>query len=126
MFKCDACRGSGRFIRGFHNPRDYGPCNKCKGTGKLKTSPEDRAKRKDAEAKRKQARIDEYGKQHAAELQWVAYNMGRGFQFARSMMEALIKYESWTDGQLAAIRRCIAQDEQRAQEKAKIEAAAPP
>lgn len=117
MFKCDACRGSGRFVRGFHNPVDYGPCNKCKGVGKLKTDPETRAKQKKAREDKKKAEAGAYIEAHVAEYTWVVSNMER-FGFASSMMTAFRQYGSWTEGQLAAIRKCIAKDEVRAQEKA--------
>lgn len=117
MFRCDACRGSGRFIRGFHNPVDYGPCNKCKGTGKLKTDPETRAKQKKARETKKKAEAGAYIEAHVAEYTWVVCNMER-LSFASSMMTAFRQYGSWTDNQLAAIRKGIARDEVRAQEKA--------
>lgn len=117
MFRCDACRGSGRFVRGFINPVDYGPCNKCKGIGKLKTDPETRARQKKAREDKKKAAAGAYIEAHMAEHTWVVSNMTR-FDFASSMMIAFRQYGSWTDNQLAAIRKCIAKDEVRAQEKA--------
>lgn len=124
MFKCDACNGSGRFIRGFNNPRDYGPCNKCKGTGKLKTDPETRAKQKKAREDAKSRRKGEFVTAHIPEATWVAANL-RHFDFARSMEEALGKYGSWTDGQLAAIRKCMARDVEREKAHEATKAAAP-
>lgn len=124
MFKCDACKGSGRFVRGFYNPVDYGPCNKCKGTGKLKTDPETRAKQKQARAKSKEARKREYLDQHLPEFTWATGAMGR-FDFARSMVEAVEQHGSWTEGQLAAIRKCMARDEERKKEREAKHAAAP-
>ena len=118
MFKCDACRGSGRFVRGrLGYERDYGPCNKCKGTGKLKTDPETRAKQKKAREDKKKAEVGAYIAAHVAEYTWVTCNMER-FSFASSMMTAFRQYGSWTEGQLAAITKCMARDEVRAQEKA--------
>lgn len=117
MFRCDACRGSGRFVRGFHNPVDYGPCNKCKGTGKLKTDPETRAKQKKAREDKKKSAVSAYIEAHTAEYTWVVSNCER-FGFASSMLTAFRQYGSWTEGQLAAIAKCIARDEVRVQEKA--------
>lgn len=117
MFKCDACKGSGRFVRGFYNPRDYGPCHKCKGTGVLKTDPETRAKQKKARVDKKKAALGEYIAAHTPEYTWVVSNMNR-FDFASSMATAIKQYGSWTEGQLAAIAKCMARDEVRAQEKA--------
>lgn len=124
MFKCDSCNGSGRFIRGFNNPRDYGPCNKCKGTGKLKTDPETRAKRKKARIDKKKAAMGDYVAAHVQEFAWVAAAQCR-FDFARSMAEALKQHGSWTEGQLAAIRKCMARDEERKKEREATQAAAP-
>lgn len=109
MFRCDACRGSGRFIRGFHNPVDYGPCNKCKGTGKLKTDPETRAKQKKAREDKKKAEVGAYVAAHVNEYAWCVAKSTRS-NFARSMCEAIKQYGSWTDNQLAAIRRFMAED----------------
>jgi hypothetical protein len=115
MFRCDACQGSGRFVRGFHNPRDYGPCNKCKGTGKLKTDPETRAKQKKAREDKKKAAVGSYIAEHVAEYTWCVSNLK--FDFARSMCEAIQQHGSWTEGQLAAIAKCMARDEERKKER---------
>lgn len=124
MFKCNACRGSGRFVRGFHNPVDYGPCNKCKGTGKLKTDPEIRAKQKKAREDKKKAEVGAYIVAHINEYTWAVANSTRS-NFARSMCEAVNQYGSWTDNQLATIRRFMAEDAVYAEERAKADAAAP-
>lgn len=128
MFKCDACKGSGRFIRGYYDPRDYGPCNKCKGTGKLKTDPEKRAKQKKAreEIKRHNLQHDVslWRAQHPAEDQWLQNNANR-FEFAGSLNTALHRYGSLTEPQLAAVRRCMARDDERKKEREATQAAAP-
>lgn len=123
MFRCDSCKGSGRFVRGYRNPRDYGPCNKCKGTGKLKTDPETRAKQKKAREDKKKAAAGAYIAAHTAEYTWCVSNLS--FNFAVSMYEAIKQHGSWTLGQLAAIRKCMARDEERVRQRAAIEAAAP-
>lgn len=124
MFKCDTCKGSGRFVRGFYNPRDYGPCNKCKGTGKLKTDPETRAKQKKARVDKKKAALGEYIAAHTAEYTWAITNMSH-FGFALSMYEAVKQHGSWTDGQLAAIRKCMARDAEREKTREATKAATP-
>lgn len=123
QFRCDACRGSGRFVRGYHNPVDYGPCNKCKGTGKLKTDPETRAKQKKAREDKKQAAVGAYISEHVAEYTWAMSNLR--FDFARSMCEAVKQHGSWTEGQLTAIRKCMARDAERDKEREATKAAAP-
>lgn len=113
MFKCDSCNGSGRFVRGrLGYERDYGPCNKCKGTGKLKTDPETRARQKKAREDRKKATAGEYIQQHIAEYTWAVANMS-SFEFARAMANEIKTKGWWTDGQLTAIRKCMARDEER-------------
>lgn len=124
QFKCDACNGSGRFIRGYNNPRDYGPCNKCKGVGKLKTDPETRAKQKKAREASKKKRAGDYITAHVAEYTWAVANMAH-FDFAASMVEAINRQGLWTDGQLAAVRRCMARDEERKKEREAQAATAP-
>lgn len=113
MFKCDACKGSGRWYpRSMYSQHPGGPCHKCKGTGKLKTDPEVSAKRKQAREDKKKAALGAYIAAHATEYTWAVANM-RNFEFARSMAQAVSQHGSWTDGQLAAIRKCMARDEER-------------
>lgn len=123
QFKCDKCRGSGRWSP---SPMSsfVGPCRKCKGVGKLKTDPETLAKRKQAKLKKAEADRGTYIAAHIPEYTWAVCNMQK-FDFARSMVEAIKLQHHWTDGQLAAIRRCMARDEERAQARAAVEAAAP-
>lgn len=118
QFKCDACNGSGRFVRGYNNPVDYGPCNKCKGTGRLKTDPETLARRKKARDEAKKQRVGDYISQHMPEYTWAVANMAR-FGFAASMANEIKTKGAWSDGQLAAIRRCMARDEERKKERKK-------
>jgi hypothetical protein len=123
MFRCDHCRGTGRFVRGYHNPVDYGPCNKCKGSGKLKTDPETRARAKKARETKKKADTGAYIAAHVAEYTWCVSNLK--FDFARSMCEAVRQYGAWTEGQLAGIRKCMARDEERKKER-EVQAQAAP
>lgn len=129
---CPKCKGSGRFIS--YSGRTVGNCFHCKGTGKVtfKTSPEARAKSKeqrDAVAARKQAelmaKVVAWEEEHEAESKWMTAAVGRGFEFAISLMEALHKWGSLTDNQLAAVRRCMAKDDERAREREEIAKRAP-
>lgn len=124
QFKCDGCGGTGRWYPRFSYSHPGGPCRKCKGIGKLKTDPETRAKRKKARVDKKKAEAGAYIAAHIAEYTWVTCNMGR-FDFASSMMTAFRQHGSWTDGQLAAIRKCMARDEERKKQQEAIQAAAP-
>lgn len=118
QFPCEACGGSGRWYPS--NPNSAhpgGPCRKCKGTGKLKTDYKTRMARKrgreEAQAERKQAYIDA----HKAEYTWATERQHK-FEFAASMVGAVHKFGEWTEPQLAAIRKCMAQDVARAAERA--------
>lgn len=126
---CPKCKGRGRFIS--YAGRDCGPCFNCKGVGKLtfKTSPESRAKARVSSAARAQDKAKQlladvlaWQEQHAAAWQWLTSNVARGNEFAKSLCEALYKYGSLTDNQLAAVERNVAKAAER---KAEREAAAP-
>jgi hypothetical protein len=127
--KCPKCNGRGRFIS--YAGRDCGPCFNCKGAGKkvFKTSPESRATARTQSAARSQQKaqsllgeITQWQEQHAAAWQWLTSNVARGNEFAKSLTEALYKYGSLTDNQLAAVER---QHAKTAARKAEREAAAP-
>jgi hypothetical protein len=127
---CDKCRGSGRFVG--YTGKILGSCFACKGTGKLmfKTSPADRAKAQAARYRKEEQKdadrileIEAWKLANPAEYGWI---MGNGkFDFAVSMGEALGKYGSLTDGQMAAIRKCIARNGERKQAAVNREASAP-
>lgn len=60
---------------------------------------------------------------HKDEAAWIKAESDRGFQFARSMEKALAQWGSLTDGQINAIRRCIAGAADRARtQQAQIKA----
>lgn len=124
QFKCDACGGTGRWYPRFSYSHMGGPCRKCKGTGRLKTDPEKRAKQKKARETRKKTALGEYIAAHTPEYTWAITSMAH-FGFAKSMYDAVKQHGSWTDGQLAAIRKCMARDEERKKEREAIEAEAP-
>lgn len=118
-YDCPKCRGSGRFRS--HAGRDVGPCNLCAGKGKLSTplSQHDLQKRKASAAKGRQTRdqnrrhgIVEFQQNNAAEYQWMLQRQER-FEFAGKMLNSLNEWGSLTDNQLAAVRRCMQQDEVR-------------
>lgn len=118
---CSKCGGSGRF-------RHFGQCFACKGTGKFtfKTAPEVRAKaRAGAQARKVEAEREKNAERaawagaHKAELAWLEQaslaNMRRNgnFDFPFQMQEAVAKYGSLTEGQLAAVRKLMARDAER-------------
>jgi hypothetical protein len=131
---CSKCRGSGSFI-GFTGRR-VGPCFECKGTGKFtfKTSANQRAKGRAQTAVRRENRQDEvrqtaeaWSAEHKAEALWLVQastrqeqlkNQGKPvWEFPISLLEALNKWGSLTDGQLAAVRKCMAKDTERAAQR---------
>lgn len=132
---CKSCGGNGRFIS--WAGRYVGPCRPCKGSGKLtfKTSPAQRQSAKASADKRSQKAAVEaansaadWMEAHAAETEWLVKNAPT-FEFASSLFAALNKYGHLTENQLAAVRRIlaknVARDEQRAAEKVQINLNAP-
>lgn len=123
--ECAKCRGSGIY-RGYSSRGRQ--CFACKGVGHFvrRTSPEQRAKartrvaaKRQAEAQSLAAKAQAWREAHPAAAQWIAEAGGRGFEFARSMGEAVAKYGALTENQLAAVERCVAKAAER---KAQIEA----
>lgn len=117
--ECEKCGGSG-FWKG--NRRF--PCFVCKGKGtrSFKTSPEARAKaRAKGAQKAVQREIDKaaWREANAPAIAWARRaaqrNAERGgtFDFPAKLVEALDKYGSWTDGQLAAVEKLMARDAAR-------------
>lgn len=132
--KCTACRGTGTFYSWAGRP--VGPCRRCNGRGQnvFKTSPEARAATKSRYEAKKAEKADQAHRDatawimaNEAEYAWIKANPN--FDFAISLREALFKYGALTDGQLAAVRRCVARNAERdaakAAEKIQAETSAP-
>lgn len=127
---CPKCRGTGKFVG--YSGRVFGQCFTCKGKGKFqfKTSPETRAANRQQVAARKdrvqqdawQAFARAEGNQAVAE--WIIANRPR-FDFAAKMNEAVVRYGDLTEGQRAAVERCIARDAAKATERAERAQQAP-
>lgn len=111
---CPACRGTGRFVS--WSGRTVGNCFKCKGAGKqtFKTSASARAavrqQSADRKEKRAQADANAFAVANPVIYSWIEQNAPT-FSFAASMMEAIKKFGSLTDGQMAACQRCIDRNE---------------
>lgn len=127
---CPGCRGTGFWRPGY-------PCFKCKGKGNrtFKTSPEVRAaNRQDAANKRQEkarellAEVQAWQEANQDAWAWMRDNAAT-FGFAASMVEALHKFGSLTDGQMAAVVKCVNREreckERQAAERAQREADAP-
>lgn len=118
---CPKCAGTGRW-------RGIRECFKCKGTGKLrfKTSADYRAKaRQSSQTKKADARAA-WAEEHKAEILWIRETEARltdpskpfiSFDFPIRMREAIDKYGSLTDGQLAAVRKLMMRDHERSAER---------
>jgi hypothetical protein len=106
--RCTRCNGTGKFRSMYGNM--LGNCFACKGTGtkSFKTAPEVRAKARDQAAARKVRSAEENLEAFAqAEPALHAWMVGTDFDFARAMLDAVRQYGSLTDGQRAAVERCI-------------------
>jgi hypothetical protein len=127
---CPKCRGTGTFYS--YSGRALGPCFACKGAGKLefKTSPEARAKSQQRAAAKKveaaQALTDAcaaFTAANKAEVEWLITaahrntTKGGTFTFPQDVLDKLFKFGSLTDGQLAAVRKLMARDAERAAER---------
>lgn len=117
---CPKCRGTGRFVG--YSGRSFGQCFACKGVGKrtFKTSPEARAKARQADASRKERNAEAdrqaFKAAHPDEYAWMLANVDR-FDFATKMWNALGHYGHLTEGQLGAITKMVARDAERDQER---------
>jgi hypothetical protein len=127
---CPKCRGTGRFVS--YSGRTLGQCFACKGAGKqtFRTSPQDRAKAQASRERKAETSAADRGREIAAwgvanpaEFAWI--NANQSFDFAVSLVASMARYGSLTDGQMAAVRRCIARNTERKQADVARVAAAP-
>jgi hypothetical protein len=124
---CKKCHGRGKFIS--YSGYSLGDCFSCKGAGfhEFKTSPQYRDKARTSTAARKErqatATIEAFAAEYAAEHAWMVKTAPR-FEFAQSMLDAVVKFGSLTEKQLAAVQKCVAKDVERNTERAaRVEAA---
>lgn len=117
---CPSCHGTGKFRS--YSGRIVGDCFKCKGEGKrfFKTSLENREKARAGAERRKAREAADLAQQAAvwleanpAEAQWLSESAARGFEFAVSMLDALLKYGHLTERQEAAVRNATAKSAAR-------------
>lgn len=120
LFKenCKKCNGTGRWV-GWSVSRT---CFSCNGRGyhEFKTPAAQRAQNRErAAAKKEQASaeaIESFKAEYPAEYSWMITSAPR-FDFAQSMIEAVRKYGSLTERQLAAVQKCVAKSAERAAER---------
>jgi hypothetical protein len=94
------------------------PCGKCRGTGLLKTSPQQRLKARaysaTAAIRRKEENVEEFGKREPAALAWLTSNNG---DFAASLLEQVRKRGDLSPKQLQAVYNSIAREEDWAKQR---------
>lgn len=117
---CQKCGGTGNF-RGYTG-RLLGRCFACKGQGyKLfKTSAEDRAHNRETGRARKlaaqRAGVEQFAAEHAAEYAYLKAFMAApqgGAGFLAAMWDAIYKFGSLTERQLAAVQKFMARSQER-------------
>lgn len=121
---CKKCAGSGSFYS--YSGRLLGACHACKGkkVQTFKTSPEARQRAREGAEARHQRKIAEWRASFPDHARWLD-NKYMSFSFAASLREALNKYGALTEGQTAAIEKCMLRDAQRIEEREARIAAAP-
>lgn len=114
--KCKSCRGTGQFIS--YSGRILGQCFKCKGKGQkaYRTSAADREKARVKTAEKKAAapvaNWDAFVEAHPEVAAWIIG--APKFEFAQSMKQAVQKFGSLTERQMAACLKCVASTKARA------------
>lgn len=113
---CVKCAGRGQFIS--WSGRPLGKCFACDGAG-FKTYKTDGATRAKGREKAAQRKIDNEAKNEAwvaeaypAQHAWLIAKAPT-FNFAQSLLDAARKFGELTEGQVAAIDKCIARDAER-------------
>lgn len=126
--KCPSCRGTGQFVS--WSGRVVGQCFKCKGKGErtFRSNAADRAQNRAKAAERKASKAEQaladFAAQHPSEAAWIEGARGN-FDFAQSMHDAIQKFGSLTERQLAACTSAAAKNAARQTERAAAVEAAP-
>ena len=118
-FPCPSCKGRGKFVS--YTGRVVGDCFKCKGKGQVGARVAGAAKAKAT----REANVLAFRNEHDAEVRY-AQRRAEKSTFYAGLLEKLDTYGSWTDGQVALIRRDMVADEEfRAKKAAEREENAP-
>jgi uncharacterized Zn finger protein (UPF0148 family) len=121
---CPACKGSGKFTS--YTGRVVGNCFKCEGKGVLtfKTSPESRASGRQSAERTRMRKAQElseniaaFKEQNADVYGWIESNLNRNFDFADSLHEQLHRKGELSEGQIAAVLRCMEREKARTAER---------
>lgn len=114
-YKCHRCHGTGQYT--YPNGNAY-PCRKCRSTGRLKTSPEQRIKARAYSAKaairRKEENVEEFGKREPAALEYLTNAKD---DFCASLMEQVKKKGDLSPKQLQCVYESIAREEDWAKQR---------
>lgn len=110
---CPKCRGTGTY----RAPSQHGhKCFECNGVGykEFKTAPDVRKQYRDRAAAKRNERAQQVStdaaqwiNDHPAAHGWLVKAASRDFEFAASMLDTLSRYGRFTEGQQAAIDRCV-------------------
>jgi hypothetical protein len=126
-YTCTRCNGTGKW-NGGTNRYGNNKCLGCKGTGYYTTSPEHRAKARANAAALKVRKADDalaiFREVEPVAAEWLEARADRS-DFARSLLDGARKYGTLTARQLAAVYKCVAQDEDRNKVRAAVEATRP-
>lgn len=116
--QCKKCSGSGKVTYGYTFLRT-GACFACKGAGykAFRSSTEQRAAAREKRVKRAEVQQNEklaaWKAANQQEAAWLEAAAARGFEFAMSLSSSLVRWGALTDGQMSAVRRCMARDAER-------------
>jgi hypothetical protein len=120
--KCSKCAGTGNFRS--YMGRVVGQCFACKGVGHKtyktdsQTRAANRAKSTDRRSRNRQENLDSFRQFQPAAAAWIETAAAGGFDFAKSLAEAIAKYGDLTEKQLAVVERCIVKDAERNAQRA--------
>ena len=123
LFKenCKKCSGTGKWTS--YSGYTTRTCFACKGVGfhEFKTDSATRAKARErsvvVKASKEEDRLTAFAMEHDAEYVWIMASAPT-FSFAQNMLDAIKKYGSLTERQLASVQKCIISNAERAMNKA--------
>lgn len=109
--KCPRCRGTGCYT--YRDGETY-PCGKCRSTGYLKSSPEQRIKARASAVRSAHKKADNnwalFAETQPVAAEWLGRAKG---DFATSLIAGVRKYGGLTDKQLASVHNAVARDADR-------------
>lgn len=127
LFKenCKKCAGTGKWTS--YSGYTQRTCYACKGVGyhEFKTDSATRAKARERSVAVKASKeadcLASFAEKHEAEYNWMVESAPT-FSFAHNMLDALKKYGSLTERQLASVQKCVISSADRAIAKAQEQA----